>query len=68
MFHPFNCSIAECYGLNTDVSKVLRICSRFLKHDLGKTLMPDIDVLKSRGICSSQIKKALVSFPIIFSA
>ncbi|KAB2045117.1 hypothetical protein E1A91_D01G144500v1 [Gossypium mustelinum] len=53
-------------GSNDDVVKLLRTSAWFLKSDLQKTMMPNIELLRNCGICSSQIVSYAFSFPRFF--
>ncbi|TYG46848.1 hypothetical protein ES288_D11G289600v1, partial [Gossypium darwinii] len=53
-------------GSNDDVVKLLRTSAWFLKSDLQKTMMPNIEFLRNCGICSSQIVSYVFSFPRFF--
>ncbi|KAE8056888.1 hypothetical protein FH972_013622 [Carpinus fangiana] len=53
-------------GSNAGVVRVLKISAWFLKHDLQKTMMPNIEFMKRCGISSSQIVKYLFNFPRFF--
>ncbi|MFQ6654655.1 hypothetical protein Gotur_025553 [Gossypium turneri] len=53
-------------GSNDDVVKLLKTSAWFLKSDLQKTMMPNIEFLKNCGICSSQIVSYVFSFPRFF--
>ncbi|PPD90555.1 hypothetical protein GOBAR_DD12483 [Gossypium barbadense] len=53
-------------GSNDDVVKLLKTSAWFLKSDLQKTMMPNIEFLRNCGICSSQIVSYVFSFPRFF--
>ncbi|GFZ10040.1 hypothetical protein Acr_21g0006390 [Actinidia rufa] len=53
-------------GSNAGVSRVLKICGWFLKCDLEKTMLPNVEFLKSCGVSSSQIVKYIYNFPRLF--
>lgn len=53
-------------GSNAGVYKAIRACGWFLKHDLEKTLIPTIDILKNCGVSSSQIVKYVYTYPTLF--
>ncbi|XP_059461646.1 uncharacterized protein LOC132190624 [Corylus avellana] len=53
-------------GSNAGVVRVLKISAWFLKHDLQKTMLPNIEFMKHCGISSSQIVKYLFNFPRFF--
>ncbi|XP_057490316.1 uncharacterized protein LOC130776204 [Actinidia eriantha] len=53
-------------GSNAGVSRFLKICGWFLKCDLEKTMMPNVEFLKSFGVSSSQIVKYIYNFPRLF--
>ncbi|TYJ50367.1 hypothetical protein E1A91_A01G201100v1 [Gossypium mustelinum] len=53
-------------GSNDDVLKLLKTSAWFLKSDLQKTMMPNIEFLRNCGICSSQIVSYVFSFPRFF--
>ncbi|XP_059629730.1 transcription termination factor MTERF5, chloroplastic-like [Cornus florida] len=46
-----------------DVSRVLKKRGCILTHDLGKTMIPNIEFLKSCGISSSQITRCIYNIP-----
>ncbi|KAK3019881.1 hypothetical protein RJ639_004189 [Escallonia herrerae] len=50
-------ALQKIFGSNGDVSRLLKIAGPFLGYDLKKTMIPNIEFLKSCGICSSQILK-----------
>lgn len=52
-------------GSRDNVCKALRISTRFLKHDLEKTMLPNIELLKSCGVSSSQIEKLVYNYPLV---
>ncbi|TYH04833.1 hypothetical protein ES288_A08G036500v1 [Gossypium darwinii] len=52
-------------GSNDDV-KLLKTSAWFLKSDLQKTMIPNIEFLRNCGICSSQIVSYVFSFPRFF--
>lgn len=53
-------------GSNLEVVKLLRACDWFLASDLDKTMMPNIELLKSCGISLLQIRQLIFSFPRFF--
>ncbi|KAK4859644.1 hypothetical protein QYF36_009153 [Acer negundo] len=53
-------------GSNADVSKLLKASAWFLKSDLEKTMMPNIEFTKSCGITISQIVQHMFTFPRLF--
>ncbi|KAJ0007290.1 hypothetical protein Pint_29331 [Pistacia integerrima] len=50
-------------GSNADVAKLLKTSGWFLKNDLEKTMMPNMEYLKSCGVSSTQIVRYVFSFP-----
>lgn len=50
-------------GSIDNVCKALKISMRFLKHDLEKTMLPNMEYLKSCGVCPSQIGKTMYNYP-----
>ena len=53
-------------GSNASVVKLLKTSAWFLKTDLQKTMMPNIEFMRSCGISSSQILRCMFSFPRFF--
>ncbi|XWS21526.1 hypothetical protein CRYUN_Cryun30bG0061700 [Craigia yunnanensis] len=53
-------------GSNACVIKLLKISAWFLKTDLQKIMMPNIEFMRNCGISSSQILRYVFSFPIFF--
>ncbi|KAK1555424.1 hypothetical protein Q3G72_026162 [Acer saccharum] len=53
-------------GSNADVSKLLKASTWFLKSNLEKTMMPNIEFTKSCGITTSQIVQHMFIFPRLF--
>ncbi|XP_059631416.1 uncharacterized protein LOC132274209 [Cornus florida] len=49
-----------------DMSRVLKRSGWFLRSDLAKTVIPNIEFLKSCGISSSQITQCIYNFPRFF--
>lgn len=60
---PAILALKNILGSNAVVLKVLKLCGGYLKYDLEKTVIPNIEVLKSLGISSSQIVKYICHFP-----
>ncbi|PON61584.1 Mitochodrial transcription termination factor [Parasponia andersonii] len=53
-------------GSNDSVAKLLKSSGWFLKHDLEKTMMVNIDFMKSCGISPAQIINYVFIFPRLF--
>ncbi|KAM5575759.1 hypothetical protein ABKV19_014614 [Rosa sericea] len=53
-------------GCNADVCKLLKLCGRYLQHDLEKSLRANMELLKSLGIGSTQLVKYLFRFPRLY--
>ncbi|WCJ18215.1 Mitochondrial transcription termination factor family protein [Euphorbia peplus] len=54
-------------GPNADMSRLLMNWdARVLEYDLNKTLMPNIEYLKSCGVCSTQIPTYVSRYPLRF--
>ncbi|KAL0366414.1 UNVERIFIED_CONTAM: hypothetical protein Sradi_3531500 [Sesamum radiatum] len=51
------------FGSSVEVAKVLRISGWFLKYDVGKTMVPNVEFLKSCGIAMAQISWLMYNFP-----
>ncbi|OVA14611.1 Mitochodrial transcription termination factor-related [Macleaya cordata] len=64
---PSITQLKEIVGTNSAICKVLKGCAWFLHHDLEKTMIPNIEFMKSSGICESQITKTLFNFPRLFT-
>lgn len=53
-------------GSNANVTKLLKTLSWFLKCDLEKSMIPNIEFLKSCGVSSTQIVTYVFHFPRLF--
>ena len=53
-------------GTNVIVSEVLKVCGRFLRRDLEKTMIPNVEFMMSCGISKSQIIQFLLKYPRSF--
>ncbi|XP_059629852.1 uncharacterized protein LOC132272776 [Cornus florida] len=56
-------ALKSVVGSNMDVSGILKKHAWLLRYDLAKTMIPNIELLKSCGISSSQITQCLYIFP-----
>lgn len=63
---PSILALKSVLGSNAGVVRVLKICGWFLKCDLEKTMVPNVEFLKSCGISSPQIVKFVYNFPRLF--
>ncbi|KAJ8771604.1 hypothetical protein K2173_026781 [Erythroxylum novogranatense] len=63
---PSILELKSVLGSFAAVSKVLRISRWVLNHDLKRTMMPNVEFLKSCGVSSSQIVNSLFNFPHFF--
>ncbi|KAK8505213.1 hypothetical protein V6N12_066740 [Hibiscus sabdariffa] len=63
---PSILDLKSVVGSIPDVVKLLKTSAWFLKCDLQKTMMPNIEYLRSCGISSSQIVSYVFSFPRFF--
>ncbi|XP_059629817.1 uncharacterized protein LOC132272740 [Cornus florida] len=64
---PSILALKSVLGWNMDdVSRVLKKYGRILIYDLSKTMIPNIEFLKSCGISPSQIAQCVYIFPIFF--
>ncbi|XP_057503765.1 transcription termination factor MTERF5, chloroplastic-like [Actinidia eriantha] len=63
---PSFLALKRVLGSLPGVSKVLKLSGRLLQYDLDKTMIPNIEFLKSCGISSSQIVKFVYSYPGFF--
>ncbi|KAK9111063.1 hypothetical protein Scep_018582 [Stephania cephalantha] len=59
--------LKDFVGSNSGVAKVIKRSSWFLSNNLHKSMIPNIDYMKSCGICSTQIGKLLCSVPRLFT-
>ncbi|XP_059631374.1 uncharacterized protein LOC132274187 [Cornus florida] len=59
-------ALKSVLGSNMYVPMVLKRSGRLLGHDWAKTLIPNIDFMKSCGISSSQITHYVCNFPRLF--
>ncbi|PKI73892.1 hypothetical protein CRG98_005762 [Punica granatum] len=59
-------ALKNIMGSFDDVSKVLRRCGWFLRSDPEKTLLPNVEMVKSCGVPSRQITRYLLAFPRMF--
>ncbi|XP_059631417.1 transcription termination factor MTERF2, chloroplastic-like [Cornus florida] len=65
---PLILTLKSLLGSNMDdVSRVLKKSGRFLRCDLAKTMIPNIEFLKSCGISSSQITQCVYNTPTFFT-
>ncbi|XP_059629823.1 uncharacterized protein LOC132272747 [Cornus florida] len=65
---PSILALKSVLGSNMDdVSRILKKSGRLLTFDLVKTLIPNVDFLKSCGICSSQIARCVCTYPTTFT-
>lgn len=63
---PSITALKSVVGSFADVSKILRLCGWFLRTDLDKTLIPNVEMMKSCGVPSRQIARYLAAFPRLF--
>ncbi|XP_059629821.1 transcription termination factor MTERF6, chloroplastic/mitochondrial-like [Cornus florida] len=64
---PSILALKSVLGSNMDdVSRVLKRYGGFLRNDLTKTMIPNIEFMKSCGISSSQITRCVYNFPRLF--
>ncbi|KAL0366419.1 UNVERIFIED_CONTAM: hypothetical protein Sradi_3532000 [Sesamum radiatum] len=50
-------------GSNAEVAKFLKTSGRFLKTNLGKNLVPNVELLKNCGVAKEQIISVMYYFP-----
>lgn len=58
--------LKKILGSREGMSRILKLSGRLLKHDLEKTMLPNIEYMKNCGISSSQIITYLYNFPRLF--
>ncbi|XP_059629839.1 transcription termination factor MTERF5, chloroplastic-like [Cornus florida] len=63
---PSILALKNVLGSNMDVPRVLKRSGLFLRYDLAKTMIPNIEFLKSCGISSSQISQHVCYCPRYF--
>ncbi|KAK3019882.1 hypothetical protein RJ639_004190 [Escallonia herrerae] len=56
----------EILGSEEDAFRVLKTFGWLLTHDLKKTMVPNIEFLRSCGICSSQILRHVLVYPRLY--
>lgn len=66
-FGPTLLLLKSILGSNEGLYRILKTCGGwFMKSDLEKTVLPNIEYMKNCGICLSQIIKYLYHFPRLF--
>ncbi|KAK4434188.1 hypothetical protein Salat_0581500 [Sesamum alatum] len=55
--------LKDLLGSSVEVAKLLRISGWFLKYDVGKTMAPNVEFLKSCGVAMEQISWLMYNFP-----
>lgn len=65
-FTPRISVLKRILGSNANVCRVLKISTPLLAFDLELFFVPNIDFLKSCGICSSQIERFVYFNPLLF--
>lgn len=63
---PSILALKSVLGSNVGVVRVLKICGWFLKCNLEKTMVPNVEFLKSCGVNYSQIVQFVHNFPRLF--
>ncbi|OWM79940.1 hypothetical protein CDL15_Pgr006244 [Punica granatum] len=63
---PSVVALKNVLGSVADASKLLKLCGWFLRSDLEKTLLPNVEMMKSCGVPSQQITRYLLVFPRMF--
>ncbi|KAK4434190.1 hypothetical protein Salat_0581700 [Sesamum alatum] len=56
--------LKDLLGSSVEVAKLLRISGWFLKYDVGKTMVPNVEFLKSCGIAMDSINWLMYNFPL----